>query len=43
MNDRNVDMQDVFEYLMKDMPTWKVILIDKWTDFKVWVYSLFIH
>ena len=43
MKDEEPEMIDVFEYLMKDIPTWKVILIDKWTDFKAWFYSLFIR
>lgn len=42
MNDKNVDMKYVFEYLIKDIPTWKVVLIDKWTDFKVWFYAKFL-
>lgn len=31
-------MKGILEYLVKDIPTWKVILIDKLTDFKVWLW-----
>ena len=24
--------------LTENIPTWKLVLIDKWTDFKVWVW-----
>ena len=36
-------MEEIIEYLAKDIPVWKIVLIDKWTDLKVWFYSLFIH
>lgn len=32
-------MKLVFEHLTKGIPDWKVNLIDKWTDFKVWVWG----
>ena len=35
-------MKEIFEYLTKDIPTWKVVLIDKLTDFKVWFYAKFL-
>lgn len=36
-------MEDIFKYLIKDMPTWKVVLIDKWTDFRVWLWLKMHH
>ena len=35
-------MEEVIRYLTKDIPTWKLVLIDKWTDFKVWFICKFL-
>lgn len=31
-------MEEIIKTLTKDMPTWKIVLIDKWTYFKVWLW-----
>ena len=40
MGNNNVsnDWREIIELLTKDIPTWKLVLIDKWTDFKVWFW-----
>ena len=35
---REIQMKEVINYLTKDIPTWKLVLMDKWTDIKVWVW-----
>ena len=35
-------MKEVLTCLTKDIPTWKLVLIDKWTDFKVWFTCKFL-
>ena len=37
-NDLPQTMETLFKYLTDKIPSWKVILIDKWTDFKVWLW-----
>lgn len=37
-NDLPQTMEELFIYLTDKIPSWKVILIDKWTDFKVWLW-----
>lgn len=40
MKNNNVsnDWRGIIEPLTKDIPTWKLVLIDKLTDFKVWFW-----
>lgn len=37
-NDLPQTMEELFKYLTDKIPSWKVIFIDKWTDFKVWLW-----
>ena len=30
--------KEFIDKLTKNIPTWKLVLIDKWTDFKVWFW-----
>ena len=36
--DKEFKDKEFIDKLTKNIPTWKLILIDKWTDFKVWVW-----
>lgn len=40
MENNNVsnDWREIIELLTKDIPVWKLVLIDKLTDFKVWFW-----
>ena len=31
-------MEQIIRYLTDKIPSWKVVLIDKWTDLKVWLW-----
>ena len=31
--------EEFIKEITKDIPTWKLVLIDKWTDFKVWLWN----
>ncbi len=31
-------IKELVNELTKNIPTWKLVLIDKWTDFKVWFW-----
>lgn len=34
----NDEAKEFIEKLTENIPTWKLVLIDKWTDFKVWFW-----
>ena len=31
-------IEEFIDKLTNNIPTWKLVLIDKWTDFKVWFW-----
>lgn len=35
--------KEFIETLTENISTWKLVLIDKWTDLKIWIISKFLE
>ena len=40
-DDVELEMEDIIRLMSKDIPTWKLVLIDKLSDIKVFFWCLF--
>jgi hypothetical protein len=38
----DITNKEFIEKLTENIPAWKLVLIDKWTDFKVWVFTVWV-